>query len=158
MRVGGINERSAIPIYNRRSQFFRLIGLDKGCDVNLSGYIHFEILSMERIMISVKQLRRTFGPIVAVDNISFEVEKGMTLGIIGESGCGKTVTCRSILRLIRNAKTSGEIIYKNQNIMNLSEKELRNIRGKEIAMIFQNPTSSEKIRYKTVFFQLCTLR
>lgn len=80
--------------------------------------------------------------VYAVNGISFEVEKGKTLGIIGESGCGKTVTCRAILRLNKGADTSGKIFFEDQDILKLTEDEMRKIRGGKIAMIFQNPSSS----------------
>lgn len=78
----------------------------------------------------------------AVNGIFFEVEKGKTLGIIGESGCGKTVTCRTILKLNKGADTSGEIFFDGQDILKLPENEMRKTRGSKIAMIFQNPASS----------------
>ena len=80
--------------------------------------------------------------VYAVNNLSFELEKREILGIIGESGCGKTVTCRAILRLNRNAQTKGEIFFDGQDILKLNESELRRIRGSRISMIFQNPASS----------------
>ncbi len=100
---------------------------------------------MENLLIlknlSVK-FRYGHNTVYAVNGISFEVEKGMTLGIIGESGCGKTVTCRSILQLNKGAITSGEIFFEGQDILKLSEDEMQKIRGGKIAMIFQNPSSS----------------
>lgn len=100
---------------------------------------------MNKILIS-KNLSVKFlsgkNPVYAVNNLSFELGKGEILGIIGESGCGKTVTCRAILQLNRNAQTKGEIFFDGQDILKLNESELRKIRGSRISMIFQNPASS----------------
>jgi len=81
----------------------------------------------------------------AVDGVSFEVEAGKTLGIVGESGCGKTVSCLSILRLIQippGEIAAGEVIFNGVDLLKIPEKEMRSIRGNEIAMIFQEPMTS----------------
>lgn len=80
----------------------------------------------------------------ALHNINLSLEKGEMLAIVGESGCGKTITAMSVLRLLApNAKiTSGEIIYNNKNLLLSSEKNMQNIRGKEIALIPQDPMTS----------------
>lgn len=87
--------------------------------------------------------RNFFGKVIrevkAVNNVSFEVYPGETLGLVGESGCGKTTLGRTILRLIENS--GGQIFYKNQDISTLSQRELRHIR-KDIQIIFQDPYSS----------------
>ncbi|MEN9824662.1 MAG: hypothetical protein RI953_407 [Pseudomonadota bacterium] len=81
----------------------------------------------------------------AVDNCSFSVRRGKTLGIVGESGCGKSVTSLSIMRLIPtppgNIK-SGEILFEGKNLLQLSEDEMRKMRGNKISMIFQEPMTS----------------
>ncbi|MBS2126387.1 ABC transporter ATP-binding protein ['Fragaria x ananassa' phyllody phytoplasma] len=84
------------------------------------------------------------GLIKAVQGISFEIKKGKTLGIVGESGSGKSQTAISILKLFEKNQTiyQGEIIFENQVISDFSEKEMQKIRGNEIAMIFQDPTTS----------------
>ena len=85
------------------------------------------------------------GTIKAVDGVSFDIFKGEVLGIVGESGSGKSVTSLSINRLIPNPPgeiIEGKIIYNNQNLLDLSYEEMRNIRGKDIAMIFQEPMTS----------------
>ena len=100
-------------------------------------------------LLEVKNLKTQFrtddGSFLAVDDISFSLEKGKTLGIVGESGCGKSVTSLSIMRLIPNPPGSivgGEIIFNGKNLLKLSEEEMRKIRGNEIAMIFQEPMTS----------------
>ncbi|MCX7905058.1 MAG: ATP-binding cassette domain-containing protein, partial [Caloramator sp.] len=110
---------------------------------------------MEKLL-EIKNLKTHFvldeGTVRAVDGISFEVKKGKTLGVVGESGCGKSVTALSILRLTGpRSKIEGNILfYKNENgisvidIVQLDPKgpEMRSIRGREIAMIFQEPMTS----------------
>lgn len=81
----------------------------------------------------------------AVDGVEFAVEKGRILGIVGESGCGKSVSAMSILRLIPNPPgriAGGEIWWKNRDLLQLSLKEMQDVRGCEIAMIFQDPMAS----------------
>ena len=80
----------------------------------------------------------------AVDGVSFHVEAGETLAVVGESGCGKSVTAMSILRLIPEppGKIAGAIRFNGKNLLDLSEVEMRSIRGNEISMIFQEPMTS----------------
>ena len=83
------------------------------------------------------------GVVQAVNDVDLDIGEGETLGIIGETGCGKTILGLSILRLLsENTKVEGRILYKGEDLLKLSEDEMRKIRGKEIAMIFQNPLSS----------------
>lgn len=80
-----------------------------------------------------------------IENVSFDLKKGKTLAIVGESGCGKTMTALSIMRILPKPPAldpQGEIIYKGVNLLSLSEKEMRKIRGANIAMIFQDPMSA----------------
>tara|TARA_B100000959_G_C14977343_1_gene622050 strand:- start:502 stop:1488 length:987 start_codon:yes stop_codon:yes gene_type:complete len=100
-------------------------------------------------LFEIKNLKTYFyteaGTAKAVDNISFDIYKGEVLGIVGESGSGKSVTSLSINRLIPNPPgeiVDGEIIYKGENLLGLSYKEMREYRGKDIAMIFQEPMTS----------------
>jgi peptide/nickel transport system ATP-binding protein len=85
------------------------------------------------------------GVVRAVDGIDFHIDKGETLGIVGESGCGKSVTALSIMRLIPTPPgriVEGKIIYNGRNLLDLSPSQMRKIRGKEISMIFQEPMTS----------------
>src|SRR2546425_3242330 len=99
-------------------------------------------------LLEVKDLKTYFrtddGIVKAVDGVSFEIEKGKTLGIVGESGSGKSVTCLSIMGLNprRNTITSGEALFKGQNLLTMSPRKLRSVRGNDIAMIFQDPMTS----------------
>ncbi len=86
-----------------------------------------------------------FEVLKAVDNISFNLKKGETLGIVGESGCGKSVTALSIMKLLpvpSGQYISGEILYKNRNILQMSKADLADTRGSRIAMIFQEPMTA----------------
>ena len=80
----------------------------------------------------------------AVDGVSFHVDAGETLAIVGESGCGKSVTAMSILRLIPEppGKIAGAIRFNGRNLLDLSDREMRDIRGNDISMIFQEPMTS----------------
>ena len=81
----------------------------------------------------------------AVDRVSFSVRPGETLGLVGESGCGKTVTALALMRLVQTPPgriDGGEILFKGRDILKLPEKEMRKIRGNEISMVFQEPMTS----------------
>lgn len=85
------------------------------------------------------------GVVKAVDDVSFHLEKGECLCLVGESGCGKTATALSLLRLIDSPPgkiVSGRVWFNNQDLLQLSDREIRDIRGSRIAMIFQDPQSS----------------
>src|SRR3954447_20243869 len=84
------------------------------------------------------------GVVRAVDGVSFTVDKGQTLGIVGESGSGKSVTCLTIMGLNpkRSAMSSGTAMWKDEDLLTASPRRLREIRGSEIAMIFQDPMTS----------------
>lgn len=99
-------------------------------------------------IITVKDLVTYFfteaGVVKAVDGVSFSIDEGESVGLVGESGSGKTVTALTILGIVQKPGkiVSGEILYRGQNILNLDENELRNIRGRKIGMVFQDPNSS----------------
>lgn len=102
---------------------------------------------MEKVL-EVKDLEISFdtfaGKVNAIRGVSFELFKGETLAIVGESGSGKSVTSRSIMRLLSSNATidKGTILFKGQDIVKKTEKQMQSIRGKEIAMIFQDPMTS----------------
>lgn len=99
-------------------------------------------------LLEVKNLKTGFrtddGHFLAVDDVSFSVEKGKTLGIVGESGCGKSVTSLSIMRLIQSPGQieGGEILFDGQSLLKKSDDDMRAIRGNDISMIFQEPMTS----------------
>lgn len=98
-------------------------------------------------LLSIRSLKSYFvtrdGIVKAVNQVSLDIFENETLGLVGESGCGKTVLALSILRLLsENTVVEGEISFKGNDLLHLNEEEMRNIRGKEIAQIFQNPLSS----------------
>ena len=100
-------------------------------------------------ILRISDLRTHFltddGEVKAVDGINLTIRKGESMGLVGESGCGKTVTAYSTLRLVPNPPgriVSGQIHFKGRDLLKLSEKEMRGVRGREIAMVFQEPASS----------------
>ena len=100
------------------------------------------ILEVKNLVTSFKTDR---GRLKAVDGVTFHVEKGEILGLVGESGCGKSVTSQSIMRLYDEkqlARYEGEVIFEGRDILKVPEKEMRSIRGKDIAMVFQDSLSS----------------
>jgi oligopeptide/dipeptide ABC transporter ATP-binding protein len=100
-------------------------------------------------LLSVKNLKTYFytdeGVVKAVDGLSYDLHKGETLGIVGESGCGKSVHALSVMRLIPSPPgkvVAGEILFEGKNLAHFSDEQMRRIRGNEIAMIFQEPMTS----------------
>ncbi|MEE9182081.1 MAG: ABC transporter ATP-binding protein [candidate division NC10 bacterium] len=100
-------------------------------------------------LLQVKELRTHFytleGVVRAVDGVSFDVRKGETVAVVGESGCGKSVSALSIMRLIPYPPgriVGGEIWFNGRNLLALNKEEIRQVRGKEIAMVFQEPMTS----------------
>jgi len=106
-------------------------------------------MNRENLLLRVRGLGTHFysrgHTIYALDGVSFEIKKGMTFGLVGETGCGKSVTALSILRLIPSPPgkiVQGEIHFRGRDLLRLTEEEIRSIRGKEISMIFQEPMTS----------------
>lgn len=106
-------------------------------------------MNRENLLLCVRGLSTHFysrgHTIYALDGVSFEIKKGMTFGLVGETGCGKSVTALSILRLIPSPPgkiVQGEIHFRGRDLLRLTEEEIRSIRGKEISMIFQEPMTS----------------
>ncbi|MGZ4354454.1 MAG: ABC transporter ATP-binding protein [Gaiellaceae bacterium] len=104
---------------------------------------------MAETLLEVRDLRTSFftreGQVRAVDGISFSVEKGRTLGLVGESGCGKSVTALSIMGLLPQPPArivGGEALFDGRDLTTLRERQLEDLRGREIAMIFQDPMTS----------------
>ena len=109
---------------------------------------------MAERLLEVKGLNVRFatedGLVRAVDGVDFELDRGKVFGIVGESGSGKSVTAMTILGLTRdrNTRFEGEVVYKGQNLLAMPESRLRDVRGNEIAMIFQDPMTSLNPVYK----------
>lgn len=104
---------------------------------------------MSETLLHVRDLKTNFyteyGVVSAVDGVSFSIDRGETVGIVGESGCGKSVTSLSVMRLIPTPPgriVGGEILFDGESLLSKSESEMRRIRGNEIAMIFQEPMTS----------------
>ena len=104
---------------------------------------------MNDILIQVNDLHTNFytdeGVVKAVDGVDLSVRKGETLGLVGESGCGKSVTALSIMRLIQQPPgriEKGQILFENRDLLRMSEEHMRQIRGNHISMIFQEPMTS----------------
>jgi len=100
-------------------------------------------------LLTIRNLHTYFftdeGVAKAVDGVDLELKEGGTLGVVGESGCGKSVTALSVMRLIPDPPgkiTQGEILFAGTNLLDLSEAEMRKVRGRSISMIFQEPMTA----------------
>src|SRR5690349_8488263 len=100
-------------------------------------------------LLEVRNLRTTFltaaGAVRAVNGVSWDIEEGETVALVGESGCGKSVSALSIMRLVAEPAgriEGGEILFKGRDLLKLTEEQMRHVRGKEIGMIFQEPMTS----------------
>ena len=101
------------------------------------------------VLLQIRGLRTSFftsdGEVRAVDGVTFDIEEGRTMGLVGESGCGKSVTALSVMQLLAKGSgrlVGGEILYKGENLADCDEFRMREIRGNEISMIFQEPMTS----------------
>jgi oligopeptide/dipeptide ABC transporter ATP-binding protein len=105
-------------------------------------------LAMDAPLLSVENLKTHFhlreGRLKAVDGVSFQMNEGEILGMVGESGCGKSVCAHSLLRLVKTppAQLSGRVLFRGTNLLEISKARMRRIRGRHISMIFQDPTVS----------------
>ena len=115
---------------------------------------------MSENLIEVKNLKTFFkteaGIVKAVNDVSFKVKKGETVCVVGESGCGKSITAMSIMGLVSKDtgfNDGGEILFEGKDLLKSTDEEMRNIRGKDIAMIFQEPMSSLNPTF-TIGFQV----
>ena len=104
---------------------------------------------MADALLDVRHLSTQFttrgGVVRAVDDVSWDVMEGETVALVGESGCGKSVSALSIMRLVSEPAgrvVGGEVLFRGRNLLELSEEEMRKVRGREIAMIFQEPMTS----------------
>ena len=101
-------------------------------------------------LLEVKNLTTAFtgdyGTTVSVDHVSFHVDEGEVVSIVGESGCGKSVTSLSIMGLLGRGGSviDGSVLFDGQELLTMSEKELDQIRGNELTMIFQDPTDNDR--------------
>jgi len=100
-------------------------------------------------LLQVKNLRTSFftpeGEVRAVDDVSFEVDEGKTLGLVGESGCGKSVTSLSIMRLVPSPPgriVGGQVLFGGRDLLKLDKEQMRRVRGNDISMVFQEPMTS----------------
>src|SRR5436309_12774913 len=115
---------------------------------------------MAELLLDVNDLKVHFatqdGTVRAVDGLSFELERGKVLGIVGEAGSGKSVTAMTLMGLTRDVNTrfEGQVNYKGQNLLALSEQQMQDFRGNEMGMIFQDPMTSMNPVY-TVGSQIC---
>ena len=122
---------------------------------------------MSEQLVEVKDLKVTYyqngveTPVVR--NVSFEIKKNETLGLVGESGSGKSVTSKAIMRLIAEPPgkiANGEILFEGKNLLKMKEKQMQKVRGKDIAMIFQEPMTSlnpyihAEVRLQRQFFYI----
>jgi peptide/nickel transport system ATP-binding protein len=124
-------------------------------DIRLEARASGEEIRARHVILEVKNLTTRFSLIqhrvTAVDGISFSVEEGEILAIVGESGCGKSVTALSILNLVSapgRVEPDSEILFDGKNLARLSENDMATVRGNDIAMIFQEPSASFNILFK----------
>jgi peptide/nickel transport system ATP-binding protein len=136
-----------MPYWNRQWSRFSLTGKAAFCIFQTMNMLVREWWMMKNLL-EVDNLRTVFrtehGEVTSVEEVSFQVKSGETVAIVGESGCGKSVTSLSILNLLGSNGyiQTGKIMFENQDLTKLKPNELRKLRGKDISMIFQDPMSS----------------
>lgn len=102
-----------------------------------------KVLEVEHLRTEFKQEKKKY--VTAINDVSFTLNEGEIVGLVGRSGCGKSVTSLSIMRLLGDTSgrvTQGKILFKGQDVLSLSNKQMRNLRGGRMSMIFQDPMSS----------------
>src|SRR6476660_7259392 len=98
------------------------------------------LLSIEGVSVDLPTPR---GPLKAVDKVDLSLAPGRTLGVVGESGCGKTMLSRAVLQLLpKRAKLSGRVMFAGHDLLQLSPEKLRKLRGRSLAVVFQDPMTS----------------
>ena len=93
-------------------------------------------------LLSIENLSVTFGDSRVVDRVSFHVDEGEKFALVGESGSGKSVTALSVLRLLETARYQGAIRFNGEDVLQKSERQMRGLRGRDVAMIFQEPMTA----------------
>ena len=123
--------------------------IEKFVDLAPDSEVELDRPPPDDVLLDVRDLRTYFhvmdGTVRAVDGVSYSIKRGQTLGIVGESGCGKSVTALTVMRLLETPPAeivSGRVWFKRRNLLSLSESQMRRVRGNEIAMIFQEPMTS----------------
>ncbi len=144
----GCNDKSTLDVV-WENVFFLYVSTDEHPHTTLLASSIVTSRTSSSLLLDVRHLTTVFRygdkETAVVDDVSFYLERGKTLGIVGESGCGKTVTALSIMRLIPSPPgriSSGAVLFEGRDLLKLSAKEMQNIRGKEIAMVFQEPMTS----------------
>src|SRR6476469_1718453 len=132
-----------------RGSFTRRTGTNRRPRFPFPQCLGSNLSRMAEPLLRVRELRTYFytegGVARAVDGVSFDIGSGETVGLVGESGCGKSVTAMSILRLIQppgRVEAGSEITFEGKDIVAMKDKDLRDIRGARIAMVFQEPMTA----------------
>jgi len=113
-------------------------------------------MSLLEVQDIVTEFKTDHGVLQAVRGVSFTIDQGETVGVVGESGCGKSVTARSVMRLIPEPPgkiSQGKILFKGEDVLQMSERQMQKVRGNEISMIFQDPMTSLNPVF-TIHYQL----
>ena len=112
------------------------------------GFIYSDTLWEKEVLMQIRDLSVTYetrlGPVSAVDRVSFDIYKGEILGLVGESGCGKSTMGKALMRMIQPPGhiSNGQLIFEGEDIMTYDDKKMRDFRGRKVSMIFQDPMTS----------------